>query len=128
MTTGFISGFLKEARAHGCTVGEAYEVLKLALATGAFPSTPPNPNPPIVDSLAPSRLFPVAGTNPGATTGPSSTGGLGSLAPAAPTPGFNINQTGLGGVNNSVNSAPSSSVNSVLNKAVTPSTTPVPSI
>lgn len=134
MTQSFLNGFLKEAQTAGCSLGQALDILKYALQTGAFstpsfsPPKPINPNPPIVDSMQPSKLFPMPGTNPGASGGLSmagslsSGGGLGSLGtgqqPAASNFGFNINQTGLGGVNNSVSSAPTSSVNSVLNKPV----------
>ncbi|RTL07595.1 hypothetical protein EKK58_00040 [Candidatus Dependentiae bacterium] len=126
MTDAFVKGFMKAAQAEGCTAGEAIDILKWAMSTGAFqtpsfsPPKPINPNPPIVDTMAPSKMFPMPGTNPGASGGLGAAGGLGSLGtgqqPAASNFGFNINQTGLGGVNNSVSSAPSSSVNSVLNK------------
>lgn len=130
MNEGFIRGFLKEAQAHGCSQGEAWDILKAA-TSGAFPTpsfsppAAPNPNPPIVDSVKPSTLFPISGNNPG------SQGGMGSLGTSslAPAPkqnnfGFNINQTGLGGINNSVTSAPPAPVNNVLNKAVMPSAAP----
>ena len=127
MTTAFIKGFTKEAQVHGCTVGEALDILKWAMSTGAFstpsfsPPKPVNPNPPIVDTMAPSKMFPMPGNNPGAQGGGLGTsGGMGSLGsgqqPTSSNFGFNINQTGLGGVNNSVSSAPSSPVNTVLNK------------
>lgn len=128
MTTAFIKGFLKEAQAHGCSVGQALDILKWANIGGSFatpsfsPPKPVNPNPPIIDTMAPSKMFPLPGSNPGSTGGLGAAGGLGSLgtgqqAPVASNFGFNINQTGLGGVNNSVSSAPSSSsVNTVLNK------------
>lgn len=143
MTQAFINGFLKEAQANGCTLGEALDVLKYAMQTGAFqtpsfsPPKPVNPNPPIVDSMQPSKLFPMPGNNPGASGGLGSAGslgsggGLGSLGSGQATSsnfGFNINQTGLGGVNNSVSSAPPSSVNSVLNKPVTPAAAPAPTM
>lgn len=143
MTQAFINGFLKEARASGCSFGEALDVLKYAMQTGAFqtpsfaPPKPVNPNPPIVDSMKPSQLFPMPGNNPGATGGMSaagslgSGGGLGSLGTGqagASNFGFNINQTGLGGVNNSVSSAPPSSINSVLNKPLTPAAAPAPTM
>lgn len=143
MKQAFIKGFLKEARANGCSIGEAFDILKHAIQTGAFstpsfsPPKPVNPNPPIVDSMQPSRLFPMPGTNPGATGGLSSAGslgsggGLGSLGsgqqPTSSNFGFNINQTGLGGVNNSVSSAPASSISNVLNKPVA-TVAPVPTM
>ena len=133
MTDAFVKGFIKAARAEGCTTGEALDIFKWAVSTGAFqtpsfsPPKPVNPNPPIVDTMAPSKMFPMPGNNPGASGGLGGTGGLGASGglgslgsgqqqPAASNFGFNINQTGLGGVNNSVSSAPSSPVNSVLNK------------
>lgn len=129
MTDAFVKGFMKAAQVSGCTAGQALDILKWANATGAFstpsfsPPKPVNPNPPIIDTMAPSKMFPMPGNNPGAsggTGGLGSAGGLGSPGtgqqPTSSNFGFNINQTGLGGVNNSVSSAPSSPVNSVLNK------------
>ena len=138
-TNAFVKGFLKSACAHGCTIGEAWDMYKFAF--GGIPPTPSyaptqpiNPNPPIIDTVKPSSMFPVSGGASGGmgSLGSGTSGGVGSLggggsgALSAPKNfGFNINQTGMGGVNNSVTSAPGSSVNSVLNKPVTPSATPM---
>ena len=125
MNKAFINGFLKEAMTRGCTPGEAWDIYKSAFSSGgAFatpsfaPPQPVNPNPPIIDTVKPPSIFPTAGANPGASGGLGGAGSLGSGSAPGQNYGFNINQTGQGGVNNSVTSAPPSSVNSVLNKPV----------
>lgn len=141
MKQAFVNGFLKTAQDQGCTLGEAWDIFKMAVANGSFstpsfaPTQPINPNPPIVDTVKPSSLFPISGGNPGSTGGLGGSGGLSSLGTGAGSGslgsgqqqnfGFNINQTGLGGVNNSVTSAPPSTINSVLNKPVTPTASPM---
>lgn len=119
MHPSFYQGFVKAAVASGFTTGQAIDFFKNAIASGAF-STPsftppqqPAPTTPIVDTMKPSSMFPSP-TN-GSLGKP--VGGLGTT-PSPQNFGFNINQTGLGGINNSVTSAPSSTINGVLNKPV----------
>ena len=111
----------------GFSIGQAIDLYKAGMQTGSFttpsfaPSQPVNPTPPLIDTVKPSSMFPSPTSSPNNGSLGKPVGGLGTTPTSSPQPqnfGFNINQTGLGGVNNSVTSSPSSNINSVLNKPV----------
>lgn len=121
-TKAFIQGFLKAAQAEGCSLGEAWDIYKHAFNTFAPPMFsnrgPVNSSPPMFGTQNSFGTATGSGSTPTNMVGSlsNSTGSKNNL-------GFNLDQTGSGGVNNSVTSAPSTSVNNVLNKPVA-STTP----
>lgn len=116
MNESFINGFLKEAQSKGCTLGEAWDILKCASMNGNLLT--PAPAKPLVDTIKPSTMFPM----------PSSTSNnSGSWLSTKPTSQAtqNFNQMGQGGANNNVTSALPSSINSAMNKPTPAPTTPV---